>query len=754
MLAWMAYATLAGALLCGAGAVLEHTSPWLASRRRLLWLAVIAASLSLTAIAVVSPASRGTTTVVQDGRSAPITVQRKFPELPVVERPTSAVPPRAALPDPIERDTNASAGVDVLLLALWLAGTTLCLGVLLVSAWRVTLMRRTWRESVLAGVPVLVSHDVGPAVIGLVHHGIVVPAWVESLDADAQRTVMTHEREHVRAGDPLLLWGATLLVALTPWNAALWYALRRLRHAIEIDCDVRVLRSRPDTHAYCSLLLDVGERTLAGVAPVAALAEPSTLLERRIEAMTRPARVRRGAAMRSAAAALVLFAAACFAPRPEVAPAARVSALVTELSALLSRDSVRQSMSMADRSRLAGALSAAADSVSPRGDLALNPLRIREDSLGAPSGARSAFEGGTSVIQLARDSFPEAFRPRDGALAVLTVYDDKYRVLENYVQAFRLDELFDVVPGVKDSIVGMRDGSYIISRVIPGWRPRLRMSGTQMQAPSSHTVFAWAVLMPGEVPPRAQTLDDRARALAQHKAEGGLIESTVADSVARSLYPATYATHDGLPVVGLIFSKDGRLLQHGRRQASHDEVFVPARAPGATNGEWVRGGEELLSFVFAGMPARAGRWSTIAHRTYPAPALVWTILPADTPLPTPRDDRRAPVTADRTDSPAHHEARVTLSGGGVAERWVRIFSSGANVVEAGVVRGTVRDTMRLRLPATVTVDLGPGNGVTFESEDGRTFQLSALIAGMDIPRTGSGCRIVIGGSGAGLKASR
>jgi len=89
--------------------------------------------------------------------------------------------------------------LDGLLVWAWLIASALCVGLLGASVWRLARMRCDWREAVIAGVPVLVSHDVGPAVIGIIHHGIVVPEWVETLDDDAQRAVMTHEREHVRA---------------------------------------------------------------------------------------------------------------------------------------------------------------------------------------------------------------------------------------------------------------------------------------------------------------------------------------------------------------------------------------------------------------------------------------------------------------------------------------------------------------------------------------------------------------------------
>lgn len=285
MIAWLGYSTAIGMLLVVAAAVLEGSTV-LRGRARLAWVASMATTLGLTILPLANP------TPVATG-------------VPALD-----------------------SGIDAVLMVAWVAVSAATLCILLMSSLRVASMRRRWRERVIAGVPVLVSHDVGPAVIGLVHHGIVVPSWVEGLDEDAQRTVMTHEREHVRAGDPLLLWLGTLLVALAPWNVPMWYALRRLRHAIEIDCDARVLRSRPDTRAYCALLLDVGERTLAGVAPIAALAEPATLLERRIEAMTsreRPSSPRMAAA---ALAALSLVSVACWTPRAHLTPRHSIGLLV------------------------------------------------------------------------------------------------------------------------------------------------------------------------------------------------------------------------------------------------------------------------------------------------------------------------------------------------------------------------------------------------------------------------------------------
>jgi len=54
--------------------------------------------------------------------------------------------------------------------------------------------------------------------------------------------VIAHEQSHLAAHDPLLLIVALFLLVLMPWNLPLWWQLHRLRYAIEVDCDSRVLR--------------------------------------------------------------------------------------------------------------------------------------------------------------------------------------------------------------------------------------------------------------------------------------------------------------------------------------------------------------------------------------------------------------------------------------------------------------------------------------------------------------------------------
>jgi hypothetical protein len=127
-------------------------------------------------------------------------------------------------------------------------------------------------------------------------------------------------------GDPRLLAAALGIAILTPWNPAVWWQLRRLRLAVEVDCDARVLRRSSDVRSYGSVLLEVGRRTSRPrLAAAAAFAEPVSTLERRIRIMTAP-RVRRPLARAAGFGVLAaaLLAAACRTPAPESTPAPRV----------------------------------------------------------------------------------------------------------------------------------------------------------------------------------------------------------------------------------------------------------------------------------------------------------------------------------------------------------------------------------------------------------------------------------------------
>jgi len=143
----------------------------------------------------------------------------------------------------------------------WLALSLLVLVAFGGSAWRVKRALSRAKERELAGRGVWVSDGFGPAAIGLLRGRIVVPEEVlDRLDGATLEWVIEHEHEHLRGQDVRALWLMAALLVAVPWNLAMWWHASRLARAIELDCDLRLLRRRRDRldrRTYGTLLLDM-----------------------------------------------------------------------------------------------------------------------------------------------------------------------------------------------------------------------------------------------------------------------------------------------------------------------------------------------------------------------------------------------------------------------------------------------------------------------------------------------------------------
>ncbi|MEJ2237842.1 MAG: M56 family metallopeptidase, partial [Gemmatimonadales bacterium] len=179
-----------------------------------------------------------------------------------------------------------SAVVDLPLLMAWVALSVVLLIVLVWSARRLARERVGWEHVRIGGTTAWLSEDTGPAVVGVIRNSIVVPAWVLELEQDIQQLISLHEEEHLKAGDLRVMLAGLLFVLLAPWNPAIWWQLRRLRLAVEADCDVRVLRQGADILAYSALLLEVGGRSTHHHLPALAFLKQTSTLARRIHLMT------------------------------------------------------------------------------------------------------------------------------------------------------------------------------------------------------------------------------------------------------------------------------------------------------------------------------------------------------------------------------------------------------------------------------------------------------------------------------------
>ena len=303
MIAWMMYAALVAGIVAVGGLAMERLAAAMGRPRRIAWLAALA-------LAVVIPLTGGR-------REAP-TVSAAAVELGTTE---PAVTPGApggdfwsampALPIP-----ESMADGRIALFG-WGAGSLAALAMLAGVLVQVARGRRRWDRARVHGAEVYVSRRFGPALVGVARPEVVIPAWVLDLDPGAREAIIRHEAEHARARDHLVLLCGGLVLAAFPWSPAIWWMYRRLRAAVELDCDQRVLASGIRVADYGDVLLGAGCRSRGrwGFSP--AMGQPESLLERRLKTMSETGRKPSGGyAALLAAVAVGALVAACDTPVP------------------------------------------------------------------------------------------------------------------------------------------------------------------------------------------------------------------------------------------------------------------------------------------------------------------------------------------------------------------------------------------------------------------------------------------------------
>lgn len=276
MILTMVYAFLVATLL-GLGALYaEKICGELGWPRRAAWCIALLASLSLPAYALL------VTTEATD--AAIISLPQMF-ELPLEFDPSevgvaaagNAREPWLAWPD--------WAVFDVAIASVWIASSAIIVLAYVFASFVLRRLARRSERMTIGDQPILVCDDVGPAVFGIVRPCIVLPRWLAEQESNLRSLVLHHEREHLAARDHLLLIASLAIVASMPWNLALWWQLKRLRAAIEMDCDARVLRHGIDPRDYSEALFTVGQRPAGIPLGAVALTEPVSELERRIRTM-------------------------------------------------------------------------------------------------------------------------------------------------------------------------------------------------------------------------------------------------------------------------------------------------------------------------------------------------------------------------------------------------------------------------------------------------------------------------------------
>lgn len=161
---------------------------------------------------------------------------------------------------PFSRGGGTPIGSSDLLtvtLALWAWAAGACSALLILLWQQVRFVRGLTIVARRNGILYAQHVPAGPLVIGIVHPQIVVPLDFEDrYTATEQEVVITHERMHVRRGDPIANAICALLRCALWFNPLVHFAISRFRFDQELACDEAVIRQNPlSQRSYANAML-------------------------------------------------------------------------------------------------------------------------------------------------------------------------------------------------------------------------------------------------------------------------------------------------------------------------------------------------------------------------------------------------------------------------------------------------------------------------------------------------------------------
>lgn len=269
---WVVSAIATSALIGAAAVTAERGMRLRQKATRSVWFGAMTAALLLPLLATLPAAG-------------PIAEPSGDPSYtsPTISMPAVELPPISWASAGQSESHNAAA---LAFKATWLAVSAVMLAFLGYNALQFRRRKQRWRRDSSQNCAFYVSSDVGPAVFGFHQPSIVVPTWFGDLPCSQQSLILAHERSHIAARDPLLLLAGFVALAAVPWNLPLWWLFARLRRAIELDCDRRVLNDGASLRAYGETLIVVAERRSHRLGVALPMAEIPSLLKRRILIMS------------------------------------------------------------------------------------------------------------------------------------------------------------------------------------------------------------------------------------------------------------------------------------------------------------------------------------------------------------------------------------------------------------------------------------------------------------------------------------
>lgn len=257
-LAWAIYALLFSLILGWAAAAAEGVLRLYDRQARAMWVGVMLASVLLPAATLLVVPGLSALTSGSASGSTPLWAMPAVPAL------------MGTVQGAAESGRSLFRWIEGAFYALWVLGSGWLAVHLALSVRSVERRKDDWRALPTPGGPVYRDEELGPAAVGILSPAVVLPGWVMELAETERRLVLLHEREHARTGDPALIAFGWTLLALLPWNLPLWWQFSRLRQAVELDCDLRVVRRTDDRRTYGRVLLEAARNSSEGSVPVVA----------------------------------------------------------------------------------------------------------------------------------------------------------------------------------------------------------------------------------------------------------------------------------------------------------------------------------------------------------------------------------------------------------------------------------------------------------------------------------------------------
>ncbi len=335
------YAILIALVLLASATLLERALTGLRLPARWVWVGALALSVWLPLASLASGAR------VQSGAEADTLTEGAAPisRIVVVDLPAAGVETanagavlqrlgdwRLAVSRTLDSGAASLPKVGLTptgIAGIWGAASLIVALILTVSLLRLGRRASGWSDENLLGRRVKVSPDLGPATIGVLDPSIVIPRWARELPSHELEIILRHEEEHVRSRDTLVLAIGMLAIAVCPWNPVVWWQARRMKAAVELDCDRRVLREGISPSQYGNLLVALGSRGRIGSLVVPSMAGSTSLLERRLTIMNKAQdRTSVSGVLVTMAMALMLVVVACTTDAPVATNADGASGVV------------------------------------------------------------------------------------------------------------------------------------------------------------------------------------------------------------------------------------------------------------------------------------------------------------------------------------------------------------------------------------------------------------------------------------------